>query len=74
MLLSTTIGIGVSSSTEFDYQSFGGNISFSQKTRDAMENILLPMNFIPVTMNGSEPGHFLLLTEIMIFIMNIRLY
>jgi hypothetical protein len=29
-----TIGIGVSSSTEFDYQSFGANISFSQKTRD----------------------------------------
>ena len=29
-----TIGIGVSSSTEFDYQSFGGNISFSQKTKD----------------------------------------
>jgi hypothetical protein len=28
------IGIGVSSSTEFDYQSFGGNISFSQKTKD----------------------------------------
>ncbi|KAF2337840.1 DUF3570 domain-containing protein [Flavobacterium nitrogenifigens] len=29
-----TIGIGVSSSTEFDYQSFGGNISFSQKSKD----------------------------------------
>ncbi|WP_276381387.1 DUF3570 domain-containing protein [Flavobacterium sp. H4147] len=29
-----TLGIGVSSSTEFDYQSFGGNISFSQKTKD----------------------------------------
>jgi hypothetical protein len=27
-------GIGVSSSTEYDYQSFGGNISFSQKTKD----------------------------------------
>ncbi|MEN2416201.1 DUF3570 domain-containing protein [Flavobacterium mesophilum] len=28
------LGIGLSSSTEFDYQSFGGNISFSQKTKD----------------------------------------
>lgn len=27
-------GIGVSSSTEFDYQSFGGNISYSKKTKD----------------------------------------
>ena len=30
----TTFGIGLSSSTEFDYQSFGGNISFSKKTKD----------------------------------------
>lgn len=30
----TTFGAGVSSSTEFDYQSFGGNISFAQKTKD----------------------------------------
>jgi hypothetical protein len=30
----TTIGAGVSSSTEFDYQSFGGNISFSKKTKN----------------------------------------
>lgn len=29
-----TIGAGVSSSTEFDYQSFGGNISYSQKTKN----------------------------------------
>nr|WP_322626347.1 DUF3570 domain-containing protein [uncultured Flavobacterium sp.] len=29
-----TFGAGVSSSTEFDYQSFGGNISFSKKTKD----------------------------------------
>ncbi|MBL7868909.1 MAG: DUF3570 domain-containing protein [Flavobacterium lindanitolerans] len=29
-----TLGIGVSSSTEYDYQSFGGNVSFSQKTKD----------------------------------------
>ena len=29
-----TYGIGVSSSTEFDYQSFGGNISYSKKTKD----------------------------------------
>ncbi|MEP7092777.1 MAG: DUF3570 domain-containing protein, partial [Flavobacterium sp.] len=29
-----TLGIGLSSSTEFDYQSFGGNISFSQKTKN----------------------------------------
>lgn len=30
----STIGVGVSSSTEFDYQSFGGNISFAQKTKN----------------------------------------
>lgn len=30
----TTFGIGVSSSTEFDYQSFGANISFAKKTRN----------------------------------------
>ena len=30
----TTLGVGLSSSTEYDYQSFGGNISFSQKTHD----------------------------------------
>jgi hypothetical protein len=29
-----TIGIGVSSSTEFDYQSFGVNAGFAQKTKD----------------------------------------
>jgi hypothetical protein len=29
-----TFGFGLSSSTEFDYQSFGGNISFAQKTKD----------------------------------------
>lgn len=30
----TTFGAGVSSSSEFDYQSFGGNIGFSQKTKN----------------------------------------
>lgn len=30
----TTFAAGVSSSTEFDYQSFGGNVSFSKKTKD----------------------------------------
>ncbi len=30
----TTFGIGLSSSSEFDYQSFGGNISFSKKTKN----------------------------------------
>lgn len=29
-----TLGIGLSSSTEFDYQSFGGNASYSKKTKD----------------------------------------
>jgi len=29
-----TLGIGLSSSNEFDYQSFGGNISYSKKTKD----------------------------------------
>lgn len=30
----TTLAVGLSSSTEFDYQSFGANIGFSQKTKD----------------------------------------
>ena len=30
----STFGAGVSSSTEFDYQSFGANISFAQKTKN----------------------------------------
>ena len=30
----TTFGVGLSSSTEFDYQSFGGNIMFAKKTKD----------------------------------------
>ncbi|OYU81091.1 MAG: hypothetical protein CFE23_06260 [Flavobacterium sp. BFFFF1] len=30
----TTFGAGVSSSTEFDYQSFGGNVFYSKKTKD----------------------------------------
>ncbi len=30
----TTLGVGVSSSTEYDYQSFGGNVSYSKKTKD----------------------------------------
>ncbi|MEO6404366.1 MAG: DUF3570 domain-containing protein [Ferruginibacter sp.] len=30
----SSIGLGISSSTEYDYQSFGANISFSQKTKD----------------------------------------
>lgn len=29
-----TIGAGISSSTEYDYQSFGGNVSYSKKTKD----------------------------------------
>ncbi len=29
-----TLGIGLSSSTEYDYQSFGGNVSYSKKTKD----------------------------------------
>jgi len=30
----TTLALGLSSSTEFDYQSFGGNVGFSAKTKD----------------------------------------
>lgn len=30
----TTLALGLSSSTEYDYQSFGGNIAFSTKTKD----------------------------------------
>jgi hypothetical protein len=30
----TTVSAGVSSSTEFDYQSFGANIGFAKKTKD----------------------------------------
>jgi hypothetical protein len=32
----TTIGAGLSYSSEFDYQSFGANISFAQKTKNKM--------------------------------------
>jgi hypothetical protein len=32
----TTIGAGLSTSTEFDYQSFGANINFAQKTKNKM--------------------------------------
>ena len=30
----TTVGAGLSSSTEFDYQSFGANVNFAKKTND----------------------------------------
>ena len=30
----TTLGVGISSSTEYDYQSFGGNVSYSKQTKD----------------------------------------
>ncbi|MGV3698021.1 DUF3570 domain-containing protein [Flavobacterium sp.] len=30
----STFAAGISSSTEFDYQSFGGNVSYSQKTKN----------------------------------------
>ena len=30
----TTVGAGVSFSTEFDYQSVGANINFSKKTKN----------------------------------------
>jgi len=30
----TTVGVGLSTSKEFDYQSFGGNISFAKKTNN----------------------------------------
>ncbi|MEO9211193.1 MAG: DUF3570 domain-containing protein [Ginsengibacter sp.] len=32
----TTVGAGLSYSHEFDYQSFGGNVSFAKKTNDRM--------------------------------------
>lgn len=32
----STLSAGLSSSTEFDYQSFGGNIGFAQKTKNRM--------------------------------------
>lgn len=32
----TTVGAGISMSTEFDYQSFGGNVQFSKKTANGM--------------------------------------
>jgi hypothetical protein len=30
----TTVGAGISYSTEFDYQSIGANINFAKKTKD----------------------------------------
>lgn len=40
----TTIGAGLSSSTEFDYQSFGGNLSFSKKINNKSGEFTLKAN------------------------------
>ncbi len=37
----STIGAGLSSSTEYDYQSFGANLSYAQKTKNKMGEITL---------------------------------
>lgn len=39
----TTLSAGLSSSTEFDYQSFGGNIGFAQKTNNRMGEFVAKM-------------------------------
>lgn len=39
----TTVGIGLSSSSEYDYQSFGGNVHFSLKTKDRSGEISAKM-------------------------------
>lgn len=64
-----TLGAGVSSSTEFDYQSFGGNISFSKKTKDRngeftaklqtyldQVKMITPVELRPTLGNGSSEG------------------
>ena len=38
-----TIGAGLSSSTEFDYQSFGGNINFAKKTKNKSGELSLKL-------------------------------
>lgn len=66
----TTFSIGASSSTEFDYQSFGGNISFSKKTKDRggeftakfqtyldQVKLVTPTELRTVT-NGGEDDHY----------------
>lgn len=64
-----TIGAGVSSSTEFDYQSFGGNINYSKKTRDRngefsarfqtyidQVKLINPIELRPTIGNGATEG------------------
>jgi Protein of unknown function (DUF3570) len=61
----TTLGAGLSSSTEFDYQSFGGNISFSKKTKNKsgeftakFQTYLDQVSLIaPVELRTSGRGH-----------------
>ncbi|MEP7252999.1 MAG: DUF3570 domain-containing protein, partial [Ginsengibacter sp.] len=66
----TTFGAGVSSSTEYDYQSFGGNINFSKKTKDKngefsagvqvyldQLKLIQPIELRPVQ-NGREDNHY----------------
>ncbi|RDI10367.1 DUF3570 domain-containing protein [Flavobacterium sp. AG291] len=64
-----TIGAGVSSSTEFDYQSFGGNINYSKKTKDRngeftarfqtyidQVKLINPIELRPTIENGGTEG------------------
>ncbi|MFI5451393.1 DUF3570 domain-containing protein [Pedobacter sp. UC225_61] len=61
----TTLALGLSSSTEFDYQSFGGNISFSTKTKDGsgeftakLQTYLDQVTLIqPVELRTNTMGH-----------------
>ena len=61
----TTLGMGLSSSTEYDYQSFGGNINFSKKSKDKnrefsaslqayLDNVTL---ILPIELRPGGPGN-----------------
>ncbi len=60
----TTIGAGVSSSSEFDYQSFGANINFSKKTPNRNGELTLKLQayidnlkyILPIELRNGNSG------------------
>ena len=63
----STLGLGLSSSTEFDYQSFGASVSFAQKTKDRNGEFTAKVNayldqvkqIIPIELriSNDDPGN-----------------
>jgi hypothetical protein len=67
----TTFGAGLSSSTEFDYQSFGANASFAKKTKDKsgefsaklmayldFVSLIYPVELRTGNSSGDEENHY----------------